>query len=68
MQTKTAIDRLANHKERLKKQKENNKLNKIKNLAFELESKMLKKDFESEEENKIKTEKEIIMRKKRNKL
>ena len=63
-QTKTAIDRLAKHKERLKKkneankQKENNKSNKIKNLAFELESKMFKKDFESEEEKKIKTEKE----------
>ena len=55
---------MAKHKERLKKkneankQKENNKSNKIKNLAFELESKMFKKDFESEEEKKIKTEKE----------
>ena len=60
--SRTVVDRLAKHRERLKKRneankkKEDNKPNKIKNLAFELESKMFKKDVEKEEENKIKTE------------
>ena len=60
--SRTVIDRLAKHRERLKKRneannkKEVNKPNKIKNIAFELESKMFKKEVEKEEENKIKTE------------
>ena len=60
--SRTVIDRLAKHRERLKKRneannkKEVNKPNKIKNIAFELESKMFKKEVENEEENKIKTE------------
>ena len=60
--SRTVIGRLAKHRERLKKRneannkKEVNKPNKIKNIAFELESKMFKKEVEKEEENKIKTE------------
>ena len=63
--SRTVVDRLAKHRERLKKRneanknKEDNKPNKIKNLAFELESKMFQKDIEKKEENKIKTEIEI---------
>ena len=63
--SRTVVDRLAKHRERLKKRneanknEEDNKPNKIKNLAFELESKMFQKDIEKKEENKIKTEIEI---------
>ena len=54
------MDKLAKYKERLKrkneanKKKEESKKNKIKNLAFELESKMFKKEVDSEEDKKEK--------------
>ena len=57
--SKTVVDKFAKFKERLKrkneanKKKEENKPNRIKNLAFELESKMYKKEVDNEEENKI---------------
>ena len=56
--SKTVVDKFARFKERLKrkneanKKKEENKPNRIKNLAFELESKMYKKEVDKEEENK----------------
>ena len=58
--SKTVVDKLAKYKERLKrkneanKKKEESKKNKIKNLAFELESKMFKKEVDSEEDKKEK--------------
>ena len=58
--SKTIVDKLAKYKERLKrkneanKKKEESKKNKIKNLAFELESKMFKKEVDSEEDKKEK--------------
>ena len=63
--SKTVVDKLAKYKERLKrkneanKQKIENKQNKIKNLAFELESKMYKKEMD-EQDNKEKKEKNPV--------